>query len=100
MSVCAQYKSVDRATCSGGRCVLGFQCDTTAVLCKRLPPLCPLGQVPQVVNSCYGECVDARQCATVPSCTVCHPSDACVRTVAAPAGLHCQSPVMANLGEM
>jgi hypothetical protein len=98
MSVCAQYKGVDRGRCSAGRCVLGFDCVGPA-LCKRLPPVCPLGQVPQVVDGCYGECVDAQQCATVASCALCRSGDLCVRTVAAPAGWHCQSPA-SNLGGM
>jgi hypothetical protein len=100
MTVCAQYRGVDRARCSAGRCVLGFNCDPGAVGCKRPPPLCPAGQVPQVVNNCYGECVDARQCATVGSCAACRSTDLCVRTVAAPLGLHCQAPAVSNLGEM
>jgi hypothetical protein len=100
MSVCAQYRAVDRARCSAGRCVLGFECDTGTVGCKRPAPLCPAGQVPQVVNNCYGECVDARQCATVGSCAACRSTDLCVRTVAAPVGLHCQAPALSNLGEM
>jgi hypothetical protein len=69
-SVCAQYQGIDQARCAAGRCVLGFDCDTTTVVCKRLPPVCPTGQVPQVVGTqgarCYGECVDATQCLKVP----------------------------------
>lgn len=99
MSVCAQYQGLDRARCSAGRCVLGFDC-AGPVMCKRLPPVCPLGQVPQVKNGCYGECVDARQCVTVAACAACRPGDSCVRAVAAPAGWHCQAPATANLGEM
>ena len=93
MSVCAQYPGVDRARCSAGRCVLGFECDPAKILCKRLPPVCPPGQVPQVVSGCYGECVDARQCLTVASCAVCGPADVCVRGVAALPGWHCQAPL-------
>lgn len=91
MSVCAQYQGVDQARCSAGRCVLGFECDPTKVLCKRLPPVCPPGQVPRVLSGCYGECVDARQCLTVPSCAVCGPADTCVGAVAALPGLHCHA---------
>jgi hypothetical protein len=94
MSVCAQYRGVDRARCSAGRCVLGFECDPGQILCKRLPPVCPPGQVPQVVNACYGECVDARQCLTVASCAVCGPADVCVRAVAALGSLHCHAPLL------
>jgi hypothetical protein len=83
---------VDLARCSAGRWVLGFDCDPARVLCKRLPPICPPGEVPQVVNGCFGECVDARQCLTVASCIVCAPPDTCVRAVDPLAGLHCQAP--------
>jgi hypothetical protein len=94
-AVCAQYQGVDRAHCSAGRCVLGFECDPARVLCKRLAPICPPGEVPQIVNGCYGECVDARQCSTVASCVTCAPADACVGGPALP-GLHCQSPLVSR----
>jgi len=87
--VCAQYQGIETARCSAGRCILGFDCDTTKVLCKRVAPLCPPGQVPLVAGQCYGECVDARQCLTVPSCASCQPADTCVRRPSSPQTLHC-----------
>jgi hypothetical protein len=97
-TLCAQYQGIDHARCSAGRCVLGFDCDTTSIACKRLAPLCPLGQVPQVVGPpggrCYGECVDARQCLAVPACSSCRPTDLCVG--AAAAGLHCLDPLLGS----
>jgi hypothetical protein len=94
-TVCAQFPGVDRAHCSAGRCVLGFDCDSSMIACKRLPPLCPPGQIPQVVGQgdgrCYGECVEARQCLTVPACSACRPTDLCARPDASTA-LHCLGP--------
>jgi hypothetical protein len=102
MPICAQYPGVDHARCSAGRCLLGFDCDPTMIACKRLPPVCPPGQTPQVVGQggarCYGACVDARQCLTVPACGACRPTDECARPDASTA-LHCLGPATTNLGE-
>jgi hypothetical protein len=100
--ICAQFPGVDRAHCSAGRCVLGFDCDPGMIACKRLPPVCPPGQIPQVVGQgdgrCYGECVDARQCLTVPACSACRPTDLCARPDASTA-LHCLGPGTNVFGE-
>ena len=40
-----------------------LQCDPNQVLCKRTAPQCVFGEVPQVVDSCYGECVRVDRCA-------------------------------------
>jgi len=40
-----------------------LQCDPNQVLCKRTAPQCVFGEVPQVVDSCYGECVKVDRCA-------------------------------------
>jgi hypothetical protein len=93
MPSCSQYGGLDRARCMAGRCVLGFDCDTTNVTCKKLPPVCPPGETPRVVGDgaarCYGECVDARQCLSVPTCAVCAPKDLCVRYSPSTQPLHC-----------
>jgi hypothetical protein len=85
MPSCSQYGGLDHAKCMAGRCVLGFDCDASNVACKRLPPVCPAGQAPQIVGQgasrCYGECVDARQCLSVPSCSVCAAKDLCVKYI-------------------
>ena len=40
-----------------------LECDPSKVLCKRTAPQCVFGEVPQVVASCYGECVKVDRCA-------------------------------------
>jgi hypothetical protein len=84
VSACAQYGEIDGARCVARRCVLGFDCDTARITCKRLAPACPSGQVPRVLarggDRCYGECVDAGQCLSVPSCKACGTEDVCVRS--------------------
>ena len=41
----------------------GVDCDSRKVLCKRVAPRCPAGEVPSVVDACYGLCVSVRACA-------------------------------------
>ena len=40
-----------------------LECDPSQVLCKRTAPQCVFGEVPQVVDSCYGACVKVDRCA-------------------------------------
>jgi len=96
MTTCAQFGGVDKARCMAGRCIVGLDCDTTRVTCRRLAPVCPAGEVPRVVmqgqDRCYGECVDARQCLSVPECARCARGDLCVGyAAAAQVRLHCVS---------
>jgi hypothetical protein len=37
-------------------------CDPAKILCKRVAPECPQGQVPSVSGSCYGPCVPVDSC--------------------------------------
>ena len=37
-------------------------CDPAKILCKRVAPQCPEGQVPSVSGSCYGPCVPVETC--------------------------------------
>jgi len=61
-----------QAACIAGRCVAGFECDSSKVLCKLVPPTCPAGQVPLVQGSCWqGACVAANECASVKDCSAC-----------------------------
>lgn len=47
------------------RCAIaqGVDCDETRVACKKARPSCPAGQVPAVVETCWGECVPIDHCA-------------------------------------
>ena len=60
--------------CVAGRCVAGFDCDTTKVTCRRAAPTCPAGEVPTVddAGTCYsGACAPATQCTLLPDCAAC-----------------------------
>jgi hypothetical protein len=64
-----------------GRCVAGFACDATQVLCKVAAPSCPAGEVPVIneAGTCYvGTCAPATECKTVSGCGSCTGNDACV----------------------
>ncbi|MEM9192935.1 MAG: hypothetical protein AAGF12_27420 [Myxococcota bacterium] len=41
----------------------GVVCDPRQVLCDAIPPDCPQGRVPEVVQGCWGNCVDIGECA-------------------------------------
>jgi hypothetical protein len=51
-----------RAFAYRGACETGVSCDPTKILCKRLAPTCPAGQVPSVEGTCYGPCVKVEEC--------------------------------------
>jgi hypothetical protein len=47
---------------------VGYDCDTSKITCQTFAPVvCPDGQVPTVVDECYGECVPKDKCAAVDS---------------------------------
>lgn len=84
--------SSTEVACVAGRCVKGFECNTTAVVCLAMPPKCPAGEVAQVKGACWsGECVPADECKNVAACSDCDTSKyACVTYVAKPAPVrHC-----------
>lgn len=57
--------AVGSARCDGGagRGCDEVSCDVRLVMCKRAPPKCAGGDVPAVVDTCYGDCVPVEQCA-------------------------------------
>jgi hypothetical protein len=62
----------DAVACIAGRCVAGFECDSSKVTCKLLPPVCEPGFVPGVKETCYtGTCVPVTECVSVKSCSDC-----------------------------
>jgi hypothetical protein len=57
------------SSASAGRCESSdastpgaIDCDPRKILCKRVAPECPEGQVPSVLGSCYGDCVPLESC--------------------------------------
>jgi hypothetical protein len=76
--------------CSGptsGACPLqdpdckNYDCDPRHIECQTFAPVtCPEGQLPSVVNACYGGCVPKEQCAPIACLTYIEVSDgACSR---------------------
>jgi hypothetical protein len=59
----------------------GYDCDTSKITCQTFAPVtCPDGQVPTVVDGCYGDCVDPAECAPVACLAYIEESDgACSR---------------------
>lgn len=83
--------SSTEVSCVAGRCVKGYECDSSKVVCLGMPPKCPAGEVPRVKGACWaGDCVPAGECASVASCADCDAKYACVTNVAKPAPVrHC-----------
>ncbi len=52
----------DGGVTDGGQPTSPVECDPRKILCKRVAPQCPEGQVPSVSGSCYGACVPAEMC--------------------------------------
>jgi hypothetical protein len=68
----AEQLQKDHMACVAGRCVAGFDCDSSKVTCKLLPPACEPGFVPAVKDTCYvGGCVPVTECVSVKSCADC-----------------------------
>ena len=81
--------SSTEVSCIAGRCVVGFDCNTTGVVCLGIPPKCPAGEVPQVKGSCWtGACVPTTECKDVTGCADCDSQSACVTYIAKPGPKH------------
>ncbi|MFO0567480.1 MAG: hypothetical protein U0263_17615 [Polyangiaceae bacterium] len=83
--------SSTEVSCVAGRCVKGYECDSTKVACAAASPACSAGEVPQVKGACWtGKCVPASECASVAGCKDCDTTKyACVENVAKPSSAHC-----------
>ncbi len=79
--------------CSYGRCVFGRSCDYSAG-CPTLPPACPEGALPSVVDGCWGPCLPPTECGNVGSCSDCGDSF-CVEFQAQRSSFHCVTRVQA-----
>ncbi|MFO0566424.1 MAG: hypothetical protein U0263_12215 [Polyangiaceae bacterium] len=68
-----------KAQCVAGQCIVGYECRSEQALCNMPPPKCDPGQMPSIINACYGPCVPATECASVSQCTDCNgPLTTCV----------------------
>jgi hypothetical protein len=54
--------TVNALSCNQPMDAGAVSCDPRKILCKRLAPMCPEGQVPSVEGTCYGPCVPAESC--------------------------------------
>ena len=84
--------SATEVSCVAGRCVKGYDCDSSKVVCLTKAPNCPAGEVAQIKGNCWsGACVPAGECTSVASCSDCTSAKyACVTYVAKPAPVrHC-----------
>jgi hypothetical protein len=90
----------DRVACIAGRCVAGFECDSSKVICKSLPPRCEPGFVPAVKDGCYaGGCVPVTECLSVRSCSQCGPFPCAIYATRPGPQYHCVTvpPACGNL---
>lgn len=81
---CGELGGPKTAACIAGRCVAGFNCDSSKVTCKMATPNCDPGKVPLVKEdgTCWqGSCVPANECKAVKSCAECTGSLFCVSYV-------------------
>jgi hypothetical protein len=66
------------ARCRSNRCVFDLSCDSSQVTCKAAKPECAAGQMPSVVDSCWGPCIEVGQCRDVTDCSDCPSGTVCV----------------------
>ncbi len=68
-----------QARCFAGKCSLGMDCNQVHAACDVFPPQCTGGTIPSVVGSCWGPCVEPKDCLDIGDCDGCNPeTSACV----------------------
>lgn len=76
---------VTGAVCRLGRCAIEKKvCDQSLITCRRLPPTCREGTIPEVdpVGGCYTDrCIPSWACDVVPDCSHCTKDEVCVSRV-------------------
>lgn len=89
------------AVCRAGHCVVDADCNQAHAICKSLPPVCPPGKTPIVVNGCWGGCIAVAECREVGPCMQCLAGQACVNTntMMLP-GNHCVDPPTSCNGQI
>jgi len=76
---------VPAVQCNFGTCeVEEVSCDEQNVTCDgpdAIPPKCPEGQAPRVVDGCWSGCIPVEYCDVVPGCESCGEDEACIESV-------------------
>jgi hypothetical protein len=75
--------------CVAKRCVLELSCDASEVTCKAAQPSCASGQVPSVVEGCWGPCIHPTECREVTDCKACAAGSSCVTQSLFMPSIHC-----------
>jgi hypothetical protein len=86
---CDEYGPDVAARCYRGFCVLDISCERWELTCSDPEPACAPGRVPAVVDGCWGPCIDARECPSVPSCDYCAEGDVCLNNALLGTTIHC-----------
>lgn len=60
--------------CLGGRCTIGINCSPSVVTCRAPTPECEPGDIPSVIDDCWGPCVPAYECLSFVDCSNCDPA--------------------------
>ncbi|MGH1340433.1 MAG: hypothetical protein ACRBN8_02695 [Nannocystales bacterium] len=71
--------------CNFGTCeVEEVSCNPTLVTCDgkdAIPPECPEGQAPRVVDGCWSGCIPVEYCDVVPGCESCGKEEVCIEAI-------------------
>ncbi|MBN1610287.1 MAG: hypothetical protein JW940_26905 [Polyangiaceae bacterium] len=86
---CADYGPDAAAVCYRGFCVLDVTCERWQLTCSEAEPTCAPGMLPVVIDGCWGPCIDARECPSVPSCDYCAEGDVCLKNQLLGTTTHC-----------
>jgi hypothetical protein len=69
---CTNNKQCGGGSCIFGRCVVRPQeCRPSKVICNEPPPGCAEGEMPSVVDGCWGDCVFRTECGYLDDCDIC-----------------------------
>jgi hypothetical protein len=104
---CSAFGPDVSVACYRGFCTLDVDCERYDLTCDDPEPACAPGMAPTVVDGCWGPCIDARECPSVPSFDYCAEGDLHVTASMLGATDHCvevpsacaASPDCACLGE-
>ena len=77
---CSDDTDCSSGYCAYSKCIPGLACRTDEVRCEEPAPSCTDGEVPTVIDSCWGNCVASSSCSNVDSCNSCAHNDLCIVT--------------------
>lgn len=88
-----EYLGVTAATCNLDDeiwgCSPSIDCRASSAACEQAPPQCPEGELPTVIDGCWGPCLPATSCYTVDDCDACPDGFHCLPYVHIPGIIAC-----------